>query len=36
MSGVIAIVDYKPKPGKETDLLELVRRRVPFLRGEGP
>ena len=29
------IVAYKPKPGKETELLELVRRRVPFLRGEG-
>src|SRR4030095_2180350 len=35
MTGVIVIVAYKPKPGKETDLLELVRRRVPFLRGEG-
>jgi quinol monooxygenase YgiN len=35
MSGVIVIVAYKPKPGRESDLLELVRRRVPFLRGEG-
>ena len=35
MSGVIVIVAYKPKPSKESDLLELVRRRVPFLRGEG-
>jgi quinol monooxygenase YgiN len=35
MTGVIVIVAYKPKPGKESDLLELVRRRVPFLRSEG-
>ena len=35
MSRVIVIVAYKPKPSKESDLLELVRRRVPFLRGEG-
>jgi hypothetical protein len=35
MTGLIVIVAYKPKPGKESDLLELVRRRVPFLRGEG-
>jgi len=35
MTGVIVIVAYKPKPDKETELLELVRRRVPFLRDEG-
>ena len=35
MSGVIVIVAYRPKPGKETDLLELVRNRVPTLRKEG-
>jgi hypothetical protein len=35
MSGVIVIVAYKPKPGKESELLARVRRRVPFLRGEG-
>jgi len=35
MTGVIVIVAYKPKPDKETELLELVRQRVPFLRGEG-
>ena len=35
MTGVIVIVAYKPKPGKESELLKLVRRRVPFLRGEG-
>ncbi len=30
------IVAYKPKPGKTNDeVLAIVRRRVPFLRGEG-
>jgi len=35
MSGVCVIVAYRPKPGKEDDLLELVRSRVPTLRKEG-
>jgi quinol monooxygenase YgiN len=35
MGGVIAIVAYRPKPGKERDLLELVRSRVPTLQKEG-
>jgi quinol monooxygenase YgiN len=35
MTGVIVIVAYRPKPGKETELLELVRNRVPTLRKEG-
>jgi quinol monooxygenase YgiN len=35
MKGVIVIVAYRPKPGKETELLELVRNRVPTLRKEG-
>jgi quinol monooxygenase YgiN len=35
MSGVIVIVAYKPRPGKERELLAIVRRRVPFLRKEG-
>ena len=35
MSGVIVIVAYRPKPGKEKELLELVRNRVPTLREEG-
>jgi quinol monooxygenase YgiN len=35
MNGVIVIVAYRPKPGKEKDLLELVRNRVPILRKEG-
>jgi quinol monooxygenase YgiN len=34
MSGVIVIVAYRPKPGKEIELLELVRNRVPTLRKE--
>ena len=35
MPGVCVIVAYRPKPGKEDDLLELVRSRVPTLRKEG-
>ena len=35
MSGVLVIVAYRPKPGKEKELLELVRSRVPTLRKEG-
>jgi quinol monooxygenase YgiN len=35
MSGVIVIVAYKPRPGKEREVLAIVRRRVPFLRKEG-
>ena len=34
MKGVIVIVAYRPKPGKEQELLELVRSRVPTLRNE--
>ena len=34
MKGVCVIVAYKPKTGKESELLELVRRRVPTLRKE--
>jgi len=33
--GVIVIVAYRPKSGKERDLLDLVRSRVPTLRNEG-
>ena len=29
------IVAYRPKPGKQTELLDLVRSRVPTLRNEG-
>ena len=35
MAGVCVIVAYRPKPGKEPELLELVRNRVPTLRKEG-
>jgi quinol monooxygenase YgiN len=35
MSGVIVIVAYRPKPGKDKEILELVRSRVPTLRKEG-
>lgn len=35
MNGVIVIVAYRPKPGKEKELLELVRSRVPTLRKEN-
>ena len=35
MNGVIVVVAYRPKPGKEKELLELVRGRVPTLRKEG-
>jgi quinol monooxygenase YgiN len=35
MQGVCAVVAYRPKPGKERELLELVRNRVPTLRKEG-
>jgi len=35
MSGVCAIVVYRPKSGKENELLALVRNRVPTLRKES-
>ena len=35
MNGVIVVVAYRPKPGEEQELLELVRARVPTLRKEG-
>src|SRR3954447_25763447 len=35
MNGVIVIVAYRPKAGKEQELLQLVRSRVPTLRKEG-
>jgi len=31
----IVIVAYKPKAGKEADLLQLTRDHVPLLRAEG-
>jgi quinol monooxygenase YgiN len=35
MNGIIVIVAYRPKPGREDELLELVRSRVPTLRKES-
>jgi quinol monooxygenase YgiN len=35
MAGVCVIVAYRPKPGKEKEILEPVRVRVPTLRTEG-
>jgi len=35
MSGIIVIVAYRPKPGKEKELVDLVRSRVPTLRTEN-
>ncbi len=35
MAGVCVIVAYRPKPGKNAELLELVRSRVPTLAKEG-
>ena len=35
MAGVVCIVAYRPKPGRESEILELVRSRVPTLRKEG-
>jgi len=35
MSGIVVIVAYRPKPGKENELLDLVRSRVPTLRKEN-
>ena len=34
MNGIIAVVAYRPKAGKDEQLLELVRSRVPTLRNE--
>jgi quinol monooxygenase YgiN len=35
MAGIVVIVAYRPKPGREAEILELVRGRVPTLRKEG-
>jgi quinol monooxygenase YgiN len=35
MNGVVVIVAYRPKPGKASETLDLVRSRVPTLRNEG-
>jgi quinol monooxygenase YgiN len=35
VAGIVVIVAYRPKPGREKELLEIVRDRVPTLRKEG-
>jgi quinol monooxygenase YgiN len=35
MNGIIAVVAYRPRPGRQQELLQLVRSRVPTLRKEG-
>lgn len=35
MAGIVVIVAYRPKAGREEELLEIVRSRVPTLRREG-
>jgi len=34
MAGIVVIVAYRPKAGREKELLEIVRNRVPTLRKE--
>src|SRR5712691_12464285 len=33
--GILVVVAYRPKPGKEQHLLELTRTHVPILRAQG-
>ena len=33
--GQIAVVAYRPRPGKEALLLELTKEHLPILRGQG-
>jgi len=35
MNGVIVVVAYRPKSGRESETLDLVRSRVPTLRKNG-
>ena len=35
MTGIVVIVAYRPKSGREEELLKIVRSRVPTLRKEG-
>ena len=35
VNGIVVIVAYRPKPGREAELLELVRGRVPTLCKES-
>jgi quinol monooxygenase YgiN len=33
--GVVVVVAYRPRPGKEDLLLQLTKEHVPILRGQG-
>lgn len=33
--GILVIVAYRPRPGKEALLMKLTQEHVPILRGEG-
>ena len=33
--GQVSIACYRPKPGKERELLELTREHIPILRAQG-
>jgi hypothetical protein len=33
--GVMVIAAYRPRPGKEVDLMQLMREHLPILRGQG-
>ena len=35
MAGIVCIVAYRPKPGREKEIIELVRTRVPTLLKEN-
>jgi len=35
MAGIVVIVAYRPKAGREKELLDIVRDRVPILRKEN-
>jgi hypothetical protein len=34
-SATLVIVAYKPKPGKDADLIQLTREHIPLLRAEA-
>ncbi|SEN53122.1 putative quinol monooxygenase [Paenibacillus sp. OV219] len=34
-TGIVAIATYRPHPGKEEQLKDIVRRHLPTLRAEG-
>ena len=34
-SATLVIVAYKPKPGKDADLIQLTREHIPLLHADG-